>query len=81
MNWRGEDFNTHNMLIGNYPGADGIKTGYIDASGYNLVATATREKKRLIAVVMGGITAERRDEAAIDLLDNAFAQAKVASTP
>jgi D-alanyl-D-alanine carboxypeptidase len=80
MNWRGEDFNTHNMLIGNYRGADGIKTGYIDASGYNLVATAMRDKTRLIAVVMGGITAEKRDEATIDLLNNAFAQSSVAAS-
>jgi D-alanyl-D-alanine carboxypeptidase len=80
MSWRGADFNTHNMLIGNYPGADGIKTGYIDASGYNLVATAMRDKKRLIAVVMGGLTAERRDEATIDLLDNAFAQASATAS-
>jgi D-alanyl-D-alanine carboxypeptidase len=76
MSWRGDDINTHNMLIGNYPGADGIKTGYIDASGYNLVATAMRDKTRLIAIVMGGISRERRDEAAINLLDDAFAQVK-----
>ncbi|MGD0189259.1 MAG: D-alanyl-D-alanine carboxypeptidase family protein [Rhizomicrobium sp.] len=76
LTWRGENFNTHNMLIGNYPGADGLKTGYIDASGYNLVATAMRDKTRLIAVVMGGLTAERRDERTVDLLDDAFAQEK-----
>jgi D-alanyl-D-alanine carboxypeptidase len=75
MSWRGEDFNTHNQLIGNYPGADGIKTGYIDASGYNLVATAVHDKTRLIAVVMGGLSAERRDEAAVNLLDDGFGQA------
>ncbi len=79
MAWRGEDFNTHNMLIGNYPGADGIKTGYIDASGYNLVASVLRGKTRLIAVVMGGVTGERRDEATVDLLDDAFAQEQPAS--
>jgi D-alanyl-D-alanine carboxypeptidase len=81
LTWRGEDYNTHNMLIGNYPGADGLKTGYIDASGYNLVATAMRDKTRLIAVVMGGITAERRDEKTIDLLDDAFAMEKEAAAP
>jgi D-alanyl-D-alanine carboxypeptidase len=81
LSWRGQDFNTHNMLIGNYAGADGLKTGYIDASGYNLVATAMRDKTRLIAVVMGGITAERRDEKTIDLLDDAFAQEKAAAAP
>ncbi len=44
-----------NKLIGRYPGADGFKTGFICASGYNLVATATRGNKRLIAVVLGAI--------------------------
>lgn len=74
MSWRGRDYNTHDMLIGNYPGADGIKTGYIDQSGYNLVTTVRRGPLRLIAVVMGGVSAERRDEAMVDLLDDAFAQ-------
>jgi D-alanyl-D-alanine carboxypeptidase len=72
MTWRGEDYATHNALIGNYEGADGIKTGYIDASGYNLVGAAERHHVRLIAVVMGGLTAGRRDEATIGLLDEAF---------
>jgi D-alanyl-D-alanine carboxypeptidase len=74
MTWRGRDYNTHDMLIGNYPGVDGIKTGYIDASGYNLVTTAVHGRTRLIGVVMGGVTAERRDEAMVNLLDDAFAQ-------
>src|SRR4030081_990498 len=43
----------YNPLIGRYPGADGMKTGFICASGFNLVATATRDGKRLIAVVLG----------------------------
>ncbi len=42
-----------NRLIGRYPGADGFKTGFICASGYNLVASATRDGRRLIAVVLG----------------------------
>ena len=42
-----------NKLIGRYPGADGFKTGFICASGYNLVGSATRNGKRLIAVVLG----------------------------
>ena len=43
----------YNPLLGRYPGADGMKTGFICASGFNLVATATRDNKRLIAVVLG----------------------------
>ncbi|HEY4942802.1 MAG TPA: D-alanyl-D-alanine carboxypeptidase family protein [Rhizomicrobium sp.] len=72
MTWHGDDYSTHNALIGNYQGADGIKTGYIEASGYNLVGTATRGGTRLIAVVMGGLTAEKRDEATVALLDATF---------
>ncbi|MBI3677039.1 MAG: D-alanyl-D-alanine carboxypeptidase [Proteobacteria bacterium] len=74
--WRGISYDTHDNLIGNYQGADGIKTGYIDASGYNLVSTAERDGTRLIAVVMGGLTAARRDEAMVDLLDASFAAEK-----
>ena len=43
----------YNPLLGRYPGADGMKTGFICASGFNLVATATRDNKQLIAVVLG----------------------------
>lgn len=74
MTWQGHDYNTHDYLIGNYPGVDGLKTGYTDSSGYNLVTTAVRNNTRLIAVVMGGISRERRDEAMIRLLDDAFTQ-------
>ncbi len=81
MTWRGEDYNTHNSLLANYAGADGLKTGYTDASGYNLVGTAQRGGRRVIAVVMGGLTAEKRDEATIALLDDAFAAAPIAPAP
>ncbi len=74
MTWRGNEYSTHDTLIGDYPGVDGMKTGYVDASGYNIVTTALRGKTRLIAVVMGGLTPERRDEAMTRLLDDAYAQ-------
>ena len=79
FNWHGMSFNNHDMLVGNYPGADGMKTGYIDSSGYNLVTTALRGRTRLIAVVLGGITAERRDRAMMELLDGAFARQATAA--
>jgi D-alanyl-D-alanine carboxypeptidase len=63
---------THDALIGNYEGADGIKTGYTDASGYNIASTAIRRGTRVIAVVMGGLTAHKRDGAMVTLLDMAF---------
>ncbi|VIO73226.1 D-alanyl-D-alanine carboxypeptidase DacC [Bradyrhizobium ivorense] len=61
-----------NKLIGRYPGADGFKTGFICASGYNLVASATRDGKRLIAVVLGASSGRMRAIRAAQLLDRGF---------
>jgi D-alanyl-D-alanine carboxypeptidase len=62
-----------NRLIGRYPGADGFKTGFICASGYNLVASATRDGRRLIAVVLGASSGTMRAVRAAQLLDRGFA--------
>ena len=62
-----------NRLIGRYPGADGFKTGFICASGYNLVASATRDGRRLIAVVLGSSSGTARAVRAAQLLDRGFA--------
>jgi len=62
-----------NKLIGRYPGADGFKTGFICASGYNLVASATRNGKRLIAVVLGASSGQARAVKAAQLLERGFA--------
>ena len=64
---------THNHLLENYDGADGIKTGYTVASGYNLVSSAKRGSQRLIGVVFGGASAGARDRHMMDLLDDGFA--------
>ena len=61
-----------NKLIGRYPGADGFKTGFICASGYNLVASATRDGHRLIAVVLGASSGTMRAVRAAQLLDRGF---------
>jgi D-alanyl-D-alanine carboxypeptidase len=61
-----------NRLIGRYPGADGFKTGFICASGYNLVASATRNGKRLIAVVLGASSGQQRAIRAAQLLERGF---------
>ena len=71
--WKGRAFSTHNHLLGKVDGVDGIKTGYIRASGFHLVASAERADHRLIAVVMGEPTARQRDEAVARLLDAEFA--------
>jgi D-alanyl-D-alanine carboxypeptidase len=62
-----------NKLIGRYPGADGFKTGFICASGYNLVASATRNGRRLIAVVLGASSGNMRAVRAAQLLERGFA--------
>ncbi|NVN87974.1 MAG: serine hydrolase, partial [Rhodopseudomonas sp.] len=66
---------THNFnrLIGRYPGADGFKTGFICASGYNLVASATRNGRRLIAVVLGASSGQDRAVKAAQMLERGFA--------
>ncbi|MCL2713975.1 MAG: D-alanyl-D-alanine carboxypeptidase [Alphaproteobacteria bacterium] len=61
-----------NTLIGRYAGADGFKTGFICASGYNLVASATRNGRRLIAVVLGAPSSTGRAVKAMQLLDRGF---------
>jgi D-alanyl-D-alanine carboxypeptidase len=63
----------HNHLMEWYPGIDGIKTGYINASGFNLAASAVRDGHRLIGVIMGGLSARSRDQQMAGLLDLAFA--------
>jgi D-alanyl-D-alanine carboxypeptidase len=72
--WHGEMHQTTDHLIGAYDGADGIKTGYTQASGFNLVSSVVRGGAHVIAVVMGGRTARRRDEEMMHLLDGEFAQ-------
>lgn len=62
-----------NKLIGRYPGADGFKTGFICASGYNLVASATRNGRRLIAVVLGASSGQMRAVRAAQMLERGFA--------
>ncbi|BAE49922.1 D-alanyl-D-alanine carboxypeptidase [Paramagnetospirillum magneticum] len=70
----GQPINTHNRLMLRYQGADGIKTGYIHASGFNLISSAKRGDKRIIGVVFGGSTASSRDNHMGQLLDKGFAK-------
>ncbi|WP_246130187.1 D-alanyl-D-alanine carboxypeptidase family protein [Nitrospirillum pindoramense] len=71
--YNGETMANHNHLMSRYPGMDGIKTGFINASGFNLVGSAVQDGRRLIAVVMGGSSAVWRDNRMADLLDEGFA--------
>ncbi len=72
--YRGKTYANHNRLLRYYEGTDGIKTGYIRASGFNLVASAVRNGRRLVAVVFGGKTPRSRDRHIASLMDTAFAQ-------
>ena len=63
---------THNGLLTNYAGADGMKTGFICDSGFNVVASATREGHKLIAVVLGEATGGERSTRAANLLEHGF---------
>ncbi|BFI97217.1 MAG: hypothetical protein RSP_27270 [Rhodanobacter sp.] len=62
----------HNHLMYRYPGMDGLKTGFTDASGFNLASTAVRDGQRLFAVVLGSRTAAGRDRLMARLLDDGF---------
>ncbi len=66
----------HNKLMATYPGMDGLKTGYVYVSGYNLTASAVQNNKRLIGVVFGGRTSASRNSTMRDLLDAGFERMK-----
>jgi D-alanyl-D-alanine carboxypeptidase len=69
----------HNHMLTDYEGVDGIKTGYINASGFNIVSSAKRENVRLIVAVFGGSSWIERDRHAAALLDRGFAQRGIGS--
>lgn len=71
--YKGQTIRTHNRLLEFYEGADGIKTGYTAASGYNLVGSATRNGYRVIGVVFGATSSARRDRQLATLMDQGFA--------
>ncbi len=66
--FRGQTIGNHNRLLGRVEGVDGIKTGYINKSGFNLVTSVVRGDRKLVAVVMGGRTARSRDDHMADLV-------------
>lgn len=72
--YAGQVHNNHNHLMKRYDGMDGIKTGYVRASGFNLVASAVRDGRRLIGVVFGGRSTLSRDNQMVQLLDQGFAR-------
>ncbi|MHC1710983.1 MAG: D-alanyl-D-alanine carboxypeptidase family protein [Solidesulfovibrio sp.] len=72
INHNGAVHGNTNRLLGTYEGMDGIKTGYVGSSGYNIIATAKRGDSRVIAVVLGGRTKQVRNREAARILDASF---------
>ena len=79
--FKGQRHRNHNRLLANYAGTDGIKTGYIRASGFNLAASVKRDDKHLVAVVLGGRTGAGRDAAMRAILDKQFPSAATKKAP
>jgi D-alanyl-D-alanine carboxypeptidase len=73
--YRGRPMENHNRMLASFAGADGFKTGYTNASGFNLVMSAQRDGRRLIGVVMGGHSAFARDRLMAELMNGAFNRA------
>jgi D-alanyl-D-alanine carboxypeptidase len=75
FNYRGASHINHNHMLTRYDGIDGVKTGFIRASGFNIATSAVRNGRRLIGVVMGGVSSFSRDQRMWELLDEGFALA------
>lgn len=78
--YRGKRYKNHNTLLGTVEGVDGIKTGYIRASGFNLVSSVRRDGKHIIAVVFGGKTARSRNAHMRSIISRALKQASTRKT-
>ncbi len=74
--FRGKLIRGHNKVLDTVPGADGIKTGYIRASGFNIVTSVSRDGRKLLVVVMGGKTAKERNERVAELVARYMPEAK-----
>jgi D-alanyl-D-alanine carboxypeptidase len=72
--YRGKTMTNHNRLMNTYPGMDGFKTGYVNASGFNLIASAKRNNNRLIGVVFGGRTSKSRNDHMAEILNSGFSR-------
>ncbi|MDB2682855.1 D-alanyl-D-alanine carboxypeptidase [Alphaproteobacteria bacterium] len=77
FSYRGKTYRNHNRLMDTYDGMDGLKTGYVAASGFNLIASAVQGNKRLVGVVFGGRTSKSRNAHMKDLLDRGFAKKRM----
>jgi D-alanyl-D-alanine carboxypeptidase len=67
--YNGRVIGNHNKLLGRVPGVDGIKTGYTNASGFNLVSSVKRDNRYIVASVMGGASGASRDKQMVGLIE------------
>ena len=79
--YNGHSYRNHNTLLDTYEGAEGIKTGYTSASGYNLVASVKRGQKHVVGAVFGGTSAGSRNLTMRTLLNMALFKASPVRTP
>jgi len=79
--FRGTTFRSHNKVLQKYNGADGLKTGYISASGFNIAVSAVRGHNRIVGILFGGRTAKTRDRHIQSLMDRSFVAAANYSQP
>jgi len=75
--YKGKTYYSHNTVLQQYEGAEGLKTGFVSAVGYNIVSTAKKDKTRLVSVVLGEDSSAKRDIQAIRLLDKGFRQVEI----
>jgi D-alanyl-D-alanine carboxypeptidase len=78
--YKGRVIRGHNRLVGRFPGTDGIKTGYINASGYNLVTSTKRGDKRVVGVVIGARSSGTRNAHMMTIIARAFPRARGGNT-
>jgi D-alanyl-D-alanine carboxypeptidase len=79
--FRGETIRGHNHLLGEVSGVDGIKTGFTEASGFNLLTSVHRDGRYIVGVVLGGRTASERDAHMRALIQGSFRLASIGRTP
>ncbi len=76
FHYRGKTYKNHNKLLHSYKGMDGLKTGYVNASGFNLAASAVQNNRRIVGVVFGGKTSKARNSHMASILDRGFLRLK-----
>jgi D-alanyl-D-alanine carboxypeptidase (penicillin-binding protein 5/6) len=77
--YKGRVVNGHNKVTACYPGAEGLKTGYTNPAGRNLITVATRNNRTLLGVITGSSSSAKRDKRMMSMLDSYFVDQKFAS--